>query len=101
MHTRRWYRRLQSCEAAPEQNRSLMDASLTLTRAPASRLRYPAHSPLFTQWAGTTTAVTSSIHDAQAAIDFAPLLLDAVFLVGWTAKGAVWLECKIVAREAA
>lgn len=68
-----------------------------------ARLRGCATLPLtlFAQWAGTTTAVTSSIHDAQAAIDFAPLLLDAEFLVDWTAKGAVWLECKIIAREAA
>jgi hypothetical protein len=56
-----------------------------------ARLRGCATLPLtlFAQWAGTTTADTGSIHDTQAAIDFAPLLLDAQFLVGWTAKGAV------------
>src|SRR5690349_16018308 len=40
------------------------------------------------------------IHHAQTAIDFATLLLDPKFLLGWTTKRPIWLERKIVAREA-
>ena len=99
MHTRRWYRRLQSCEAAQEQNRSLMDAA---GRSRGLRLRGCATLPLtlFAQWSGTTTADTGSIHDAQASIGFSALFMRDQLLVSGATQRPICLERKVLAREA-
>jgi len=63
------------------------------------RLRRSAAIPLtlLTQRTGAATAGPCSIHDAQTSIGFSTLLLDTKLLIGWTMKGAIWLDREIAA----
>lgn len=56
---------------------------------------------LFAQWAGTTTADTGSIHDAQASIGFSALFMWEQLLVSGATQRPIGLERKVLAREAA
>src|SRR5215471_19137440 len=60
----------------------------------------PIPLTLLAQRAGTTTTVTSPEHDAQTAIGFSALLMRDQLLVGRATQCPVWLERKVLAREA-
>ncbi len=73
-----------------------------------------AHSPGAASWLccpaidtargirpGTATTVTSRIDDAQAPIGFSALLMGTKLLASGTAQRPIWLERKVLTREAA
>src|SRR5205814_8746244 len=73
----------------------------TLTRAPASWLCCPAIDTARGIRPGTATTVTSRIDDAQAPIGFSALLMGTKLLASGTAQRPIWLERKVLTREAA
>src|SRR5260370_9149895 len=68
-----------------------------------ARFRGGAAIPLtlLAQGTGTATADTGCIHHAQAAIGFPTLLVCHQELACWTTQRPIWLEGKILPREAA
>jgi hypothetical protein len=98
MHTRRWCRRLQSCQsrgAEPTTNGCEPHAHL-------ARLRSSAALPLtlFAQGTGTTTAAAGRIHDTQAPISFSAPLMGRKRLPCGTPERPIGLERKVLSREA-
>ena len=90
--------------AAPilPQERSRTNLEGMQQQAHLAGLRGVAALPLalLAQWTGAATEDAGSIHDAQAPVSFAALLMRGQFLVCWTPKRSIGLECKVLAREA-
>src|SRR5579884_1755574 len=55
---------------------------------------------LLAQRTGTTTVNAGTIHHTQAAIGFSALLMRAQLLIGGATQCPIWLERKVLAREA-
>ena len=60
----------------------------------------PIPLTLLTQRTGATTADTGPVHDAQASISFSALLMRDQLLVGGATQCPIWLERKVLSREA-
>jgi hypothetical protein len=60
----------------------------------------PIPLALLTQRAGTATAHAGAIHHAQASIGFSALLMRGQLLVSGASQRPIWLEHKILPREA-
>ena len=60
----------------------------------------PIPLTLLAQRTGTTAANTGPVHDAQAAIGFSALLMREQLLVGGATQCPMWLDRKVLAREA-
>src|SRR5438552_3315513 len=60
----------------------------------------PIPLTLLAQRTGTTAAKTGHVHDAQASIGFSALLMRVKLLVGGTTQCPIWLDRKVLAREA-
>src|SRR5207245_6192210 len=92
---------LSSAPVLPEK-RLLSDSERMQEHADLARLFDGVTIPLarLSQRAGTTIAVTSGIHHAQAAISLSTMLLGHKRLPCWTAQRPVGLERKVGSGEA-
>src|SRR5437764_1199625 len=98
MHARRWCRRLQSRKTNGfRPNDQWMQQHTHL-----ARLRGGAALPLtlLAQGTGTATTDTGRIDDAQAPIGFSALLMRTKLLASGTPQRPIWLERKVLTREA-